>query len=199
MPKVVKAHGKEVTAIKYAPKGEYLVTSSDDGTVKLWDARTLMPVSQKPLIEQPDGIRSFDFSTDGKVLVTADRGGMMKKWEFPSGRELLNLEGHNGTVNTVVVLPDSFIASGSDDGLVRLWKPDVMQGESTQSNEGWLKLLDTRTWKELATLKGRSPGFSFIAFSRVGKKLATANKNGTITIWYAATEEEVKKQLLEAK
>lgn len=175
MYKEFKEHKKVVTAIRYSPDGKYLVTASDDGTVRVWDAKTLIQVDQEPLIKQPDGIRALDFSDDGKILVTADQGGMVKKWEFPSGKELLNHGWYGSTVNAVVVLPDSSIASGSHDGLVRLWNSDNVQGES-------------RTLKsDSESKKGHSGSVRELVFSPDGKLLVSGSNDNTVRIWDADT------------
>ena len=47
----------------------------------------------------------------------------------PPGAELARLEGHGALVGALAVLPDGRLASGSDDGTIRLW--DATTGAET--------------------------------------------------------------------
>ena len=60
----------------------------------------------------------------------------------PPGAETARLEGHSGAVSALCVLPDGRLASGSDDGTIRLW--DVQRGAETARLEGhsdWVSAL----------------------------------------------------------
>jgi hypothetical protein len=69
-----------------------------------------------------DWIYAVEFSPDGVLLATADRGGGLVVWEAETGREFQNLEGHKGPVTGVSFRPDSnALVSGSEDGTIKLW------------------------------------------------------------------------------
>jgi len=62
------------------------------------------------------------FTPDGEVLATADRGGGMYFWQAANGREVEQLRGHEGGINSLAYTADSMImASAGDDGTVQLW------------------------------------------------------------------------------
>lgn len=82
-------------------------------------------------------------------------------------QEINRLEGHSDRVNSVAMRPDGQrIASGSDDGTVRLWKPDG-------SIDRILKATDRIT---------------AVAFSPNGQTLAAASADGTVTLWNQSGE-----------
>jgi len=77
--------------------------------------------------------------------------------------EVNRLEGHTDTVWGVIFSPDGkFLASGSRDQSVKLWRPD-----------GTL----------LQTLKGHSDAVTSVSFSPDGQSLASASLDKTVKIW----------------
>jgi WD40 repeat protein len=62
----LRGHLNEIWSLRFSPDDRYLLTSSKDGTVKLWDAQTkpppdywLLDPGEKALGFTPDG-RGFD-------------------------------------------------------------------------------------------------------------------------------------------
>ncbi len=62
------------------------------------------------------------FSHDGRFLVTAGLDGRLHLWDATTGDSLGLLPGHAGAVRTMAVAPrNGRVASGGDDGHVRVW------------------------------------------------------------------------------
>lgn len=72
------------------------------------------------------------FNADGSRLVSGGFDNLVKMWDPDSAQEILALRGHIFAVTSVEFSPDnSWIASGNDDGTVRLWiggEPAAPQG-----------------------------------------------------------------------
>ncbi len=115
-------HGDEVTGVAYSPDGKRLISSSKDGTVKIWDlanGRELITYRQ-----HHEPVRSVAIAPNGKFVVSA-AGNEVHVWNPENGKLIRKLTGHTKPVNCVVVRPDSkAIASGSDDETVRIWDAD---------------------------------------------------------------------------
>ena len=62
------------------------------------------------------------------------------------------------------------------------------------SYDATVKLWDTRTGQEMASLKGDLSIVSSVGFSRDGKMLAVVSFNGAVRLWRAATTDEVARQ-----
>jgi WD40 repeat protein len=216
----LEGHHNNVYSVMFSPDGKKVATASEDGTVKLWDPRSGRELKT---LTGPDNtaISCVQFSPkDGKWLATANGDGTVYVWDTDSG-ELFKKRHSTGSAEGVIMVsfsPEGDMLASAGGGTARVWNLLNVKDEkpvkeinnlaysslaafapgndktlAVQGNDGALKLWDTRTWEELITLKGGSPGFNFLAFSHDGKKIATADDSGSITIWFAATEDEVKR------
>ena len=62
-------HTKPVTSVHFDSTGAQLVTASEDGTARIWSAKT--GVSEAPLVGQFGVVNDASFSPDGRWVVTA--------------------------------------------------------------------------------------------------------------------------------
>ncbi|HLO89138.1 MAG TPA: pentapeptide repeat-containing protein, partial [Nostocaceae cyanobacterium] len=104
------------------------------------------------------------FSPDGKVLATGERDSRVRLWNPTSGKELLTLAGHSGSVRSVAWSGDGqTLASASDDKTVKLW--DVRTGDCVRTLEGHSNLVNSVVW------------------SGDGQTLASASGDKTVKLW----------------
>lgn len=74
-------HAGNVTAVGFQEEGKWLFSSSEDGTVKIWDLRT--PTAQRSY-EWGRPVDSVVLHPNQAELISGDRGGGVRFWELGS-------------------------------------------------------------------------------------------------------------------
>jgi WD40 repeat protein len=126
------------------------VSSSKDGTLRLWDLTTAWQLDHWGGADFQHGaaVTALAISPDGRLALSGAGGGMLAvaddysliQWDYQTGEPLRRLEGHQHTVSDVVFSPDSRQAlSGSYDGTLILW--DLDTGEPIYHLEGHTQLV----------------------------------------------------------
>jgi WD40 repeat protein len=142
-------HTKPITGIAPFAEGNFVASSSEDGTVRIWDTRT-----EEPEREPIHSVCRLTFSPDGLVFLSAGHGGQLKLWDATTGELLLNYPGHEGVILDGRFSPDgSRIISCGQDGTARIWS--------------------TADGNELRRLNVETGAVSQASFSRDGKLLLT--------------------------
>jgi WD40 repeat protein len=123
----LEGHTDWVRAVAVSPDGRFIVSGSDDKTVKVW--HTASGRLLRSLEGHTDSVTAVAVSPDGRFIVSGSDDKTVKVWDAASGRLLRSLEGHTDRVRAVAVSPDGrTIVSGSHDRTIRAW--DLASGES---------------------------------------------------------------------
>ncbi len=162
----------EARSVSLSPDGATVVAggfSYASGLAKrslvFWDVATRQSM-HPPVVHRRD-VHSTAFSPDGRFLA-AGGSGPVRIWDLVDGRDG-ELEGHRGAIWSVAFSPQRYVlASGSDDGTVRLWNIE-RHGPSVQASA--------------RVLEGHESGVWSVAFSSTGSSLASADRSGRVIIW----------------
>lgn len=148
------------------------------------------------------------YTPDGKALVSAGAGPVIRHWDAATGEELYrDREAHQSGVAALAVSPDGKRIASGGDGL-RLW--DVATGKAglnievkggvvslafapdgktlaTGGRDRVVHIWDADTGKPAGELKGHKHNIVGVAFSPDGKLLAAGDGQATVLIWDVAS------------
>ena len=120
-------HDGAVVDASYSPAGDILLTRSDDGTARLWDAVTGASIGQPLKHERP--VKGALFGADSKQVLSWSDDGTIRLWDAATGASIGQPLKHERHVNGALFSADSKrVLSWSDDGTARLW--DAATGAS---------------------------------------------------------------------
>jgi WD40 repeat protein len=113
-------HQDLILSIIFSRDGQTLITSSRDRTIRMWNFNTRQ--LQRPPLSVDGLILNFyvAISPDGNILASGNNSNI-KIWNL-SNNQSQELAGHNHSVSSLVFSSDGKLASGSQDGTIRIWQ-----------------------------------------------------------------------------
>lgn len=170
------AHPKsQPTKLAFSPDGIRLATAGYDskpGNIHIWDLSRRKEPTGEPLIklkmlEHGTYVTGLTYSPDGKLFATGGKDNMIKIWGVNTGKVIRVVSGYKGFFSA----DSKKLATVSEEGdptSILLW--DVAMGEQLHQLSG-----------------GHPVGVNVVAFSPDGRRLASGDNGGYVTLWDVAT------------
>ena len=165
-----EAHSDYIRCIAVHPTQSYILSSSDDMSIKLWDWDNKWACKQ--VFEgHTHYVMQIVFNPkDNNTFASASLDKTLKVWQLGSTQPNFTLEGHEKGVNCVDYYHGGdkpYLISGADDRLVKIW--------------------DYQNKNCVQTLEGHSQNISCVAFHTELPLILTGSEDGTIKLWHSNT------------
>ncbi|KAI5302861.1 TOR complex subunit lst8, partial [Ascosphaera pollenicola] len=163
-----EGHTNNVTGVAFHCEGKWMVTSSEDCTVKVWDVRT-GSVQRNYLHKAP--VNDVVIHPNQGELISGDRSGTVRIWDLGESRCTHQLipEEDVSVASVSVAIDGSLMCAGNNRGNVYLWR--MSQDENTT------------TVTAVAVFQAHKDYLTRVLLSPDVKHLATCSADHTAKIW----------------
>lgn len=209
--RILQGHTAGVNTVAFYDS-QRLVTASQDGTARIWEAETGTPLLS--LTGHAGSVNDATFGPDGSSVLTAGEDGTARTWDAQNGRELLRFADHGSPVHTAAFSPNGSLASSGDHGgTILIW--DVKTGSSCKrlaahsgpvralsysvggqlasaADDAAVKIWSSQDGEQMAVLTGHINQIWDVEWWRRGEDLlVSAGEDRTAKIWKAETRQEI--------
>ncbi|KAK9760044.1 Transcription initiation factor TFIID subunit 5, partial [Basidiobolus ranarum] len=165
-------HSGPVFGLSFSHDNKYLVSSSEDSTVRLWSMDTYTNLVSYKGHNYP--VWDVDFGPYGFYFATASHDRTARLWSCDHISPLRIFAGHLSDVDCVKFHPNSkYLVTGSSDKTCRLW--DVQRGSCVRVFTGHLGAIYS------------------LAVSPDGRTMASAGDDKSIVLWDLGSGRKIKK------
>lgn len=190
-PRIVinpQGHSGKVHNLIFTPDGNKLISVSEDKSIRVWNVQSgeLLNKFESQVGDGYEGMfYASALSPDGKLLAVAGYQVATEKENYvivinlEKGVQVATAVGHTDVINSLSFAGNSkYLASGSADGTVRIWKM-----------ENFPTLITT------ATLEVGTPVYS-LSFNRTTQDLAVASESNNIMVYPLAALDRGEKKFV---
>jgi eukaryotic-like serine/threonine-protein kinase len=205
VPPAIKGHRGSVLGVGFTADGRQIVSTAEDGTVKVWNAATRVLARTWPL----EGGAATAFAVEGRRVATGHRDGSVVLWDVDTGARVATFKrtgaGISAGVASLTFAGEPGIIAAAQDTAAAVWDArapsapvNLLRGEDTSAQliafstrRGLVVAANSdrtlRLWKAedgslIRTWRGHSEPVTALAFAPDGTRIATASRSGDIKV-----------------
>ncbi|KIK43474.1 hypothetical protein CY34DRAFT_710663 [Suillus luteus UH-Slu-Lm8-n1] len=193
----------DVWSIALSPNGKTVASGGGDRNVRLWDVEARKVTGK--WAGHSDVVCSLCWSTGGNRVASGSWDGIARVWDVDSGKTILTIKTGHEWVYAVTYSPDSskLATGGDEENAVKIWDAktgklvETLEHESKVLSLAWtldgkklvsgsngpIRIFDTTTWQQIATLGGHIDFVTAISLSRNNRLLASVSNDRTARLW----------------
>jgi WD40 repeat protein len=196
-------HTAQITDVDISSDGKYIVSSSVDKTLILWDYASGREIVQFSGTDY--GVTCCTFDDKNWCIYSGGWDGIIRKWDLNELKQTDQWQAYSNGVNNIELLPEaSKMASIGKDGILKIWKcsdgallkeikiSDFACDAISSSDKnnllavgdqgGNLIIIDTKSFDIIRKIKLHDSFITSISFSENGKILATGSYDYKIKV-----------------
>lgn len=142
-PVLLAGHGSPITGLSFFPSGRFLVSCSQDRTLRLWDLE--QQYESKVLTGHTSVVSAVAVSPAGDTIASGSWDRSVRLWSVPDGDCLAALRGHHHRLTNLQFCSGNILVTGDEAGWLGFWLlPDGKL----------LRLVDTRAGHIIGIIPG---------------------------------------------
>ncbi|PAV16211.1 WD40 domain containing protein [Pyrrhoderma noxium] len=164
-----EGHTGNVTAVMFHNEGKWVVTGSEDGTIKIWDLRSNAPHRNYDNLAP---VNDVCIHPNQGELISCDQAGSIKLWDLTDNTCMLDLAPAGDVpIRSVTIASDgTCLVAGNNKGKCYVWK--INEGTS-----------DLPRFQAITKFQAHNKYLTRCLLSPDVKYLATCSADSTIKIW----------------